>query len=145
MKLSIFKQTSARIPRARLKQLFHIVTTAEGVSGRESYVNLIVVEDRRIRQLNREYRGRDRRTDVLAFNLDEPGEPDGTFGEVYVSSDTAARQAREYGCSFTQELLRLATHGWLHLFGYLDDSPADREVMIERQENYLRELQEKLR
>jgi probable rRNA maturation factor len=142
MNLNVFKQTSARLPRARLQRLFELVTGGEDVSQWPSTINLIVVDDDRIRELNRQYRGKDNRTDVLAFNLDEPDDPDGIFGEVYVSAETAAEQAGEYGCSFSLELLRLAAHGWLHLIGYRDDTDDSREVMIERQEDYLRKLQE---
>lgn len=142
MKLNVFKQTSARLPRARLNRLFELIFTGEEVARGKSSVNLVIVDDRRIRELNRDYRGRDRSTDVLAFNLDEADDPDGTFGEVYVSAQTAERQAREYGCTFTLELLRLAAHGWLHLLGYRDDSEASRAIMIGRQEDYLRRLQE---
>ncbi len=142
MKLNVFKQTPIRLPRARLHRLFDLVIAGEKVARGKATVNLIVIDDRRIRQLNREYRGRNRSTDVLAFNLDEPDDPGGMFGEVYVSAEAADRQAREYGCSFSQELLRLAAHGWLHLLGYRDDTETSRAAMASRQEDYLRRLQE---
>ncbi len=82
-------------------------------------VNFIFVTDRRIHELNRRFLKRDRPTNVISFNCDEPhlpGEPQ-LLGEVYVSRDRARAQAREYGVSYSSELRRLVLHGLLHLLG----------------------------
>jgi len=82
-------------------------------------VNVIFVTDRRIHALNRRFLKRDRPTNVISFNCDEPhlpGEPR-LLGEVYVSRDRAHAQAREYGVSYASELRRLVLHGLLHLLG----------------------------
>ena len=82
-------------------------------------VNVIFVNDRRIHELNRRFLHRDRPTNVISFNCDEPrlpGEPR-LLGEVYVSRDRARAQAREYGVSYASELRRLVLHGLLHLLG----------------------------
>jgi rRNA maturation RNase YbeY len=81
-------------------------------------VTLVFADDATVRRLNRRYRGVDRPTDVLSFELgdgDEPGEP---FGDVIVSLDTARRQARDYDATTRDELLRLIVHGTLHLCGH---------------------------
>ncbi len=82
-------------------------------------VNIIFVTDRRIHALNREFLKRDRPTNVISFNCNEPhvpGEPR-LLGEVYVSRDRARAQAREYGVSYASEIRRLTLHGLLHLIG----------------------------
>jgi probable rRNA maturation factor len=82
-------------------------------------VNFIFVTDRRIHELNRRFLKRDRPTNVISFNCDEPhlpGEPQ-LLGEVYVSRDRARAQAREYGVSCASEIRRLVLHGLLHLLG----------------------------
>ena len=82
-------------------------------------VNFIFVTDRRIHEINHQFLKRDRPTDVISFNSDEPplpGEPR-LLGEVYISRDRARAQAREYGVSYASELRRLALHGLLHLLG----------------------------
>lgn len=82
-------------------------------------VNVVFVTDRRIHELNRRFLKRDRPTNVISFNCNEPqlpGEPR-LLGEVYISRDRARAQAREYGVSYASELRRLVLHGLLHLLG----------------------------
>jgi len=82
-------------------------------------VNVIFVTDRQIHLLNRRFLHRDRPTNVISFNCEEPqlpGEPH-LLGEVYISRDRARAQAREYGVTYASELRRLVLHGLLHLLG----------------------------
>ncbi len=86
--------------------------------------------------LNREWKGRDAPTDVLAFALHEDGEP--PLGDVYVGAERAVAQAADLGDSATRELARLAIHGTLHVLGW-DHPEDDREAseMWEHQEAIL--------
>ncbi|MBM3314256.1 rRNA maturation RNase YbeY [candidate division WOR-3 bacterium] len=83
-------------------------------------VNIVFVNDRYLRGLNRRFLGRDRPTDVISFPP-APGPASRTGdvppAEVYVSRDQARIQAREYGVSYGEELRRLVLHGLLHLAG----------------------------
>lgn len=98
-------------------------------------VSIVIVDDPRIRQINRSYRGTDATTDVIAFEAeDEPGQ---RSGEVIVSADTAARQAQEYGHSLNTELCLLVAHGVLHVLGYEDYDDAARAKMEQLQEQVL--------
>jgi probable rRNA maturation factor len=90
-----------------------------------------VVDDRRIRALNARYLGKRRATDVLAFDLAGPG-PARLWGEVIVSAETAARQARRVGVPLAVELDLLVVHGLLHLAGYDDHEPRRARRMHER-------------
>ena len=83
--------------------------------GRETELSVTLVDDAEIRRLNREYRGRDRPTDVIAFSLGSPEEP---LGDVYVGADQARRQAEALGVPLSEELVRLAIHGTLHVLGH---------------------------
>ena len=118
MKLQIFKEAGGRLPRKRLRELFESIVEEEAEPGGSTRVNLVVTDNRNIRRLNRQYRKTDRATDVLSFNIDAQTEPDGTFGEVYISSVVAERQARENKIAFSEEIIRLFCHGLMHLFGY---------------------------
>lgn len=69
--------------------------------------------DRRIRSLNRRYRGKNRPTDVLAF----PGEGP-LLGDIVISVSFAGRQAQRRGEPRSREVDRLLLHGYLHLLGY---------------------------
>jgi len=78
-------------------------------------VTIAFVSNRRMRELNRQWRGKTGTTDVLSFPADGP-EPE--LGDIAVSVETAARQAKENGLSFDNEIAQLILHGLLHLTGY---------------------------
>jgi rRNA maturation RNase YbeY len=93
-------------------------TLAKAAPDVRGDVTLVLANDEAVRRLNKRYRGKDRATDVLSFGLGDGrrvGEP---FGDIVVSVDAARRQARQYGATTRQEIVRLAVHGTLHLCGY---------------------------
>ncbi len=137
MRLHIYKQKPLRIPRKQAESLFDAVSGEEAEPDQNGRVNLILTDDRSIRSLNKRFRGIDKPTDVLSFNIDEPVDHDSVFGEIYVSVDTAVRQAPEYGLSPGQEVLRLLCHGLLHLFGFDHEKSAEAGKMRAREQYYL--------
>lgn len=86
--------------------------TIEGEDGDE--LSITFLEDGPIRNLNRDYLGHDWVPDVLSFTFPEPP----PLGDIYVGVDQAARQAKDEGVPFEEELVRLAVHGTLHVLGY---------------------------
>lgn len=112
---------SRKIPSAKLKKILGRISTDLGIRGA---VNFRIVSDRSILQYNRRYLQHDYVTDVIAF--EGLGE---VFGDIVISSDTAARQAREQGHSFEKELTILMLHGTLHLLGYRDKTKTERARM----------------
>ena len=80
----------------------------------DSSATIAFVSDNKIRELNRQFRGVDKVTDVLSFPADEKL----NLGDIAVSVDTAVVQAKENGLSFDQEIAQLILHGLLHLCGY---------------------------
>jgi len=126
-----------RIPRQSLTRAVSRVARGERARGE---LRLIVVNDRRMRELNRRFRARDRETDVLSFpeGVRFPGESGALrLGEIYCNYDHARRWSGEVGGTVAAELMRLAVHGTLHLLGYDHHTPAERRVMAEREERYL--------
>ncbi|MCS7173373.1 MAG: rRNA maturation RNase YbeY [Armatimonadetes bacterium] len=103
-------------------------------------VSVLLVDDPAIRALNRTYLSRDEPTDVLAFPQPGPHGSRRVLGDVVISVDRAAAQAREAGWSLEEELVLLTVHGTLHLLGYEDQTPSARARMWERQEAILRAL-----
>jgi probable rRNA maturation factor len=91
-------------------------------------MTVAIVSDARVRALNREYRKKDKATDVLSF----PSEERGFLGDVVIASGVAARQAREAGHSLATELRVLALHGLLHLLGYDHERDDGRMARLER-------------
>lgn len=129
---------------AYLQEVFAVAARRERLSP-EVEVSLALVDDREMRELNRTYRGVDASTDVLSFAMREAtaGEPpvdareEALLGDVVISLETAARQAREYGHSLEREAGFLLAHGLLHLLGYDHDEPARAEVMQKKQEEIM--------
>ncbi|MEK7746699.1 MAG: rRNA maturation RNase YbeY [Elusimicrobiota bacterium] len=114
-------------------------------SRRRGELCVVLIGDKEIRRINRDFLGHDRTTDVLAFRHEplrgKPGRSETPpFGDVCVSLDTAGRQARELGHGLSRELATLVTHGVLHLRGYDDRRPADRRRMFARQEKLVDSL-----
>jgi probable rRNA maturation factor len=86
----------------------------DAIGKSKSSATIAFVSDKRIRQLNRQFRGVDKATDVLSFPADE----ETNLGDIAVSVDTAAAQAKENGLTFDGEVAQLILHGLLHLCGY---------------------------
>ena len=87
----------------------------DALSRSDSSVTIAFVSDKRIRLLNQQFRGIDKATDVLSFPSGPSG---GELGDIAISVDTAARQAKENGLRLNGEIAQLILHGLLHLCGY---------------------------
>lgn len=140
MKLYIYKEAKTRIPAKAIHALFALIIESETKPDWKADINLVFTHDRRLRKLNAKYRSKDKATDVLSFNVDAPSLAGGVFGEVYISCETAKRQAEEYGLSLVQEYLRLTCHGLLHLFGYDHIRSSDKRTMTSREQMYLSQI-----
>ena len=98
-------------------------------------LSVLLTNDTQIHALNLAHREKDKPTDVLSFPLDEGGGADGTvsgtrvLGDVVISLDTAARQARARKRELLPEVRFLLAHGLLHLLGYDHGDPAEKRVM----------------
>ena len=90
-----------------------------------------LMTDAHIRRLNRTFRRKDQPTDVLSFPASDPPGPAAFAGDLAVSVETAARQARALGHPLSVELQILALHGLLHLAGF--DHEADSGAMARRE------------
>jgi probable rRNA maturation factor len=125
-----------------VKKIVRQVLKAEGVTPPYE-VSLVFTDSETVKQLNRDYRGVDEPTDVLAFYmLPQKGAdssfaipPDGVtrLGEVIISYPQATEQAKEQGHSPERELALLVIHGILHLLGYDHEEPAEESKMRERE------------
>ena len=108
----------------------------------DSELSVLLVSDRLMRQLNRDWRGRDRPTDVLSFSQHEGAgaAPRELLGDVVIAVPTAKRQAEERGETLLAASERLLIHGVLHLLGYDHERPDDAAVMRPREEAILAAL-----
>ena len=101
------------------------------VSDEEGVLNVIFVNDEYIQSLNKAYRKKDKPTDVLSFSYIESDDQreTGLIGEIYISVDTAKRQAEENEEDLSDEVDKLFVHGFLHIFGYDHAEDADYKKM----------------
>jgi probable rRNA maturation factor len=133
-----------------LDMLCRVLEEAARVEEVEGEVTVTFVDNARIHELNREYRGIDRPTDVLSFAMNEEGEEEieiffdeemegmpNMLGDIIISIPKTREQAEEYGHSFERELGFLAVHGFLHLLGYDHMTEEDEKEMFSRQEEIL--------
>ena len=124
-----------------MRRAVRAVLGIEGAPHAE--VSILLTDDEAVRQMNRDYRGQDRPTDVLSFAQRDAGGAGPTvrpgarnpeiLGDVVISVDTARRQAAARGASLEDELAHLAAHGTLHLLGYDDETEPAAEAMRRRE------------
>ena len=133
-----------------LRTLTEQVLAAQGV-GSDVELGLVITDQQRVRELNRDYLGRDESTDVLAFSMlpvaEEGGAdlppfiapPDGVrhLGEVIISYPQAALQAEERHHSVRKEIAILVIHGVLHLLGFDHEEPEQERQMSAREADIL--------
>ena len=101
-------------------------------------LSIVLADHATVRDLNRRYLSHDYETDVLSFPLGED-EGSGVDGELYIDLDTAQERHAEFDGSFEDEVARYVVHGLLHLMGYSDASPTERQLMRAREDRYLEE------
>ena len=141
--IGIFNQTGQEVPQLDLvKKVLKKAMKIEHLKN--TSFNLILVDDSYIHELNKTYRKIDRVTDVITFALEDDDKcllPKGkrVLGDIYISIDTAERQAKEYGHGLDRELCFLAVHGVYHLLGYDHEKEEEAEVMFKKQEEVLME------
>jgi probable rRNA maturation factor len=137
--VAVNRQRRRKVDVGRLRKVLRGAAAALSVRGE---VALVLAGDRALHELNHRYRGKDKPTDVLSF----PGPchahaagprrecaacvgQTASLGDIVISVDTAAANARRLGRSLPQELDVLALHGFLHVLGYdheTDDGTMDR-------------------
>jgi len=119
------EQSRVKIPAAKVRRL------AAQILGKRN-LSVAFVTNAAIRRINRRFLQHDFATDVISFPL-------GTdlVGELVISAEFAAGQARARRIPVEEELLRYVAHGTLHLLGYDDRRPADKARMWKRQEREL--------
>lgn len=132
--LRIFGGRFAVLPvlKRKLQILVKKISRSE---GKNLKANLIFISDAKMRNLNRNFRKKDKTTDVLSFSLETNGKA--IQGEIYISWPQAGRQAPRFGNRLEGEILRLTAHGCLHLIGYDHHTIKEKKKMFAREEKYL--------
>lgn len=110
--------------------------------GIKKDISVVLVGDKKIKSLNSLYRRKNRVTDVLAFgDFFAPGGEKDFLGEIAICLPQARRQAKAYGVSLKQELVRLLLHGILHLAGFEHERGGkEAKRMFDLQERILKHV-----
>lgn len=107
----------------------------------EYEVSISLVDNREIRELNREYRGVDKETDVLSFPMeDDFGLDVALLGDIIISVEKALEQSEEYGHSLERELAYLACHSMFHLLGYDHMDENEKVEMRNKEKEVMKNL-----
>jgi probable rRNA maturation factor len=128
-----------KLPRAvrpRRRELARFLREAIVATGLKGEVSVLLTDDDAIRELNRQYRRKNKPTDVLSFPAAEIA--DGIAGDLVISLETAWRQAEERGHALDMEIRVLLLHGLLHLAGY--DHETDEGAMHRKEVRLRRKL-----
>lgn len=137
--ITVTNETDENIDENLLNKVASFALDYEGVNN--GVVNIIIVDNKKIRKINKEYRGIDRETDVISFALED----DDTFielpirilGDIYISIDKVKAQAEEYKHTVKREISFLTVHGILHLLGYDHMNDNDEKIMFDKQDTIL--------
>jgi probable rRNA maturation factor len=129
-----------RVKKTPLKLLIENILASEKTN---SGVDVILVDDKLMKELNREFTRRNKITDVLSFGMREgksdPVEYPG-LGDVYVCLDQAKRQAEERRLKLEEEVALLVAHGVLHLLGYDHQKKSQETTMRKKERVFLKKM-----
>ncbi len=141
MEIEVFNETDENVEYIEeLKKFLESVSLDEGLKN--VIFNVIIVGNKKIKELNKDYRNIDKETDVITFALEDDksfnNQDIRMLGDIYISLDKVYSQSKEYEHSFKRELFFLALHGFLHLLGYDHMKEEDEEIMFKKQDEILR-------
>ena len=123
----------------------------ENLENSNLWITVTFTTPRKIQEINKEYRGIDKATDVLSFPMFEKDELDekiakkdfeneDILGDIVISVEKVKEQAIEYGHSFERELSYMLVHGFYHLMGYDHIKEEDKKIMRPKEEHILETL-----
>lgn len=126
--------TAARRDPLNRRELAQFAGRAIKAAGARGTISILLTNDERIRELNRQFREKNAPTDVLSFPPFEPvaSARNRSVGDLAISLDTAARQAAAFGHSLADEVKVLILHGALHLAGYDHETDSGEMARLEK-------------
>lgn len=117
----------------------HIIKSEKGkeFDQKDYYVSILITTNEIIKEINRDYRGKDMPTDVISFAYNETENfgPIEVIGDIVISIDRVKEQAKEYNHSIQREFYYVLTHGILHILGYDHIEEEDKKIMRKKKKN----------
>jgi len=126
--IEFYNQTNFDFNVDSLKEIYEYLTNKD--------IELILTTDEEIQKLNKQFRNKDKPTDVLSFPLEDA--PNTPLGSIVISIDTAKKQAQKHSHSVEEEIKLLFIHGLLHLLGY--DHEIDNGEMREKEKEIIKKF-----
>lgn len=128
-----------------VKVFGHFLKEDLNVGDKTATLSINLCDDLTIRELNRDYRSKDKITDVLSFPMQEnlrAGDfdkflPELEIGDIFICNSVCKKQASEFSIEFYEEFIHLAVHGFLHLCGYDHEINEEEEKLMEKLEERL--------
>jgi probable rRNA maturation factor len=103
---------------------------------KENHLQYVLCSDEYLLHINQNFLNHDNYTDIITFDLSEKNS-EFIFSEIYISIDRVKENAIQHGSSFEEELLRVILHGALHLCGFKDKQKTDKELMREKENEWI--------
>lgn len=125
-----------------IEKIKEVLTYAfEYMKVKNSFVSVVIVDNKQIHKINKEYRNIDKTTDVISFAfLDTPSiypKELKVLGEIYINVDSICKESKEYLCTEERMICHLAVHGLLHLLGFNHENDNDEKIMKGYEEKIL--------
>ena len=138
MKLEIINlQKLYSIDKKRIRKLVKSILEIE---KKDAELNIVFIDNKRIKEINKTFLGHKYATDVLSFAYKESPSKNNITGEIVISVEMAAKLAQKHGYAVEGEIALYLVHGLLHLFGYSDKLKRDAKKMHEREGELLSNL-----
>jgi len=132
-------QTKVPVSPKRVIKIVQKVLSSEGIR-KSGEITVSFVNDKEIKKLNLNYLGKNRPTDVIAFDVAHPKLPDKIFADIVISSERAIDNARAFKTSPLFEVYLYIIHGVLHILGYDDRKKEDKLIMQKKQSDLLKDI-----
>jgi len=139
-KLSVSYISNTRVPVIEKDCTRLIEAIEQNEKIRFSFVELVYVDEEKIKEVNREYLGRAYVTDIITFRYDEDTTNQDIEGTLFCCAPRISEQSREMDTPEKTEFYRIFIHGLLHLSGYDDQTEEAKDAMTARENHYLQEL-----
>ena len=137
----IFNTTDEKIDTSEVDKVLKFACKHLNIEN--PLLNVVIVDNEKIREINKTYRNKDSVTDVISFAFEEVKDVEYSdvrfLGEIYISYERCKEQASDFGHSVRREFCYLAVHGLLHLLGYDHMNESDKKVMRALEEEILNE------
>lgn len=143
MKINIENKSKNKLKKDFIKTIKKTVLKTLKFSKKEfDEINIIFVSDKEIKKINKKFLNKNKTTDVIAFNY--PSAYPLELADIFISTDTAKKNSKDYGLFFETELLILCVHGTLHISGYDDKTKSQRKKMNETTFKILKNVFDKI-